>query len=93
MSFSTASPTAVRTSVHLGEDGFEYLVVTVGPDAGSAAGHRRASARAAKELLAERSETGAWELQRTVAYTGGVTRHWMRRRLTRVRATLGSGLG
>jgi hypothetical protein len=79
----------IHTSVTQADDGFEYLVVTVGAGSASAAHQRRQVAAAAKEVLAERAESGRWDLVRTVLYQGGVSRHWMRRRITRVASTLG----
>ena len=82
------STSTVRSSIHLADDGFEYLVVTVGAVSSSAAAQRGRAAAAAKEVLAERSEKGRWELMRTVLYQRGVSRHWMRRRVTKVSSTL-----
>lgn len=88
MTQSHGSPSTVRSSIHLADDGFEYLVVTVGSASASAAAQRGRAAASAKEVLVERSEQGRWELMRTVLYQGGVSRHWMRRRVTKVSSTL-----
>ena len=58
---------------------FEYLVITARP------GEHRSVARAA---LREHSEYGKWELVRTCLYEGGGQKHWMRRRVMRVKPTL-----
>jgi hypothetical protein len=85
MTDSYLSPTTLRSTTHVADDGYEYLVVTVGAGAGRSAKRRAA---AAKEALVERSDKGRWELLRTVLYQGGVSRHWMRRRITKVLPTL-----
>ncbi|GAB3656683.1 hypothetical protein GCM10027591_11450 [Zhihengliuella somnathii] len=60
-------------------DPYEYLVVTVYP------GESLAEARRG---LVEHAEYGKWELKRTVKYTGGVYRYWLRRRVMRVERTM-----
>lgn len=61
---------------------WEYLVLTVEPGESLADARRR---------LGEHAEYGRWELQRTVHYTGGARRHWLRRRVMRVASTLDVG--
>lgn len=58
---------------------WEYLVMTVAPHDSLGDARRR---------LVEHAEYGQWELRRTVLYRGGVRRHWLRRRVTRVPSTL-----
>lgn len=60
---------------------WEYLVITVAPHESIADARRR---------LVDHAEYGQWELQRSVHYRGGTRRHWMRRRVIRVRSTLQS---
>lgn len=59
---------------------WEYLVLTVSPDDSLAEARRR---------LVEHAEYGKWELQRSLLYRGGMRRYWMRRRVMKVRSTLG----
>ncbi|GAA3615180.1 hypothetical protein GCM10022199_19240 [Marihabitans asiaticum] len=44
-------------------------------------GATRSQIRAA---LAEQAEYGRWELHRTVVYTGGAQRSWLRRKIIRM---------
>lgn len=59
---------------------WEYLVLTVSPDDSLSEARRR---------LVEHAEYGKWELQRSLLYRGGMRRYWMRRRVMKVRSTLG----
>jgi len=36
---------------------------------------------AARLMLTSHAETGKWELARTVIYTGGTTKYWLRRKV------------
>ncbi len=72
-----SAPTAER--VRDPQDPYEYLVVTVYP------GQSLAQAR---QSLVEHAEYGKWELKRTVKYTGGLYRYWLRRRVMRVERTM-----
>ncbi|WP_435300135.1 DUF5703 family protein [Timonella sp. A28] len=38
-------------------------------------------------MLASEVENGKWELTRTVAYVGGTTKHWLRRKIIHVPAS------
>lgn len=58
---------------------YEYLVVTVGPDD---------SLPEARQRLAEHSEYGKWELERSVLYMGGGRRFWLRRKVYSVQRTV-----
>ncbi|HEY0188981.1 MAG TPA: DUF5703 family protein [Cellulomonas sp.] len=59
---------------------YEYRVVTI---------PRSTSRSDASRLLTDEAEHGRWELARTLLYTGGERRVWLRRRIIRVRSTLG----
>lgn len=59
---------------------YEYRVVTI---------PRTTSRGDARRLLTEQAEYGRWELARTLLYTGGDRKVWLRRRIIRVRSTLG----
>jgi hypothetical protein len=41
-------------------------------------------------MLTEEADYGRWELARTLVYTGGRRKVWLRRRIIRVRSTLDS---
>ncbi|GIG28841.1 hypothetical protein Cma02nite_14410 [Cellulomonas marina] len=43
----------------------------------------------ATRLLSEQAEYGRWELARTRLFAGGLRKVWLRRRIIRVRSTLG----
>ncbi len=43
----------------------------------------------ARRLLTDEAEYGRWELARTRLYVGGERKVWLRRRIIRVRSTLG----
>lgn len=47
----------------------------------------------ARRLLTDEAEYGRWELARTRLYAGGERKVWLRRRIIRVRSTLGGDLG
>ncbi|WP_454048884.1 DUF5703 family protein [Cellulomonas sp. Marseille-Q8402] len=77
-----------RTSLRTGRaDGpdmarqYEYRVVTI---------PRTTSRNDARRLLTDEAEYGRWELARTLLFTGGERKVWLRRRIIRVRSTLGS---
>lgn len=57
---------------------FEYLVLTVSPVE---------PLREARQRLTEHAEYGKWELTRTVIYTGGAQRYWLRRKVMKVART------
>ncbi len=59
---------------------YEYRVLTLG---------RGTSRGEARRLLTEHAELGRWELARTRLYAGGERKVWLRRRIIRVRSTLG----
>lgn len=63
---------------------YEYRVLTI---------PRATSRPDASRLLTDEAEHGRWELARTLLYTGGERKVWLRRRIIRVRSTLGSGEG
>ncbi|MFC7402353.1 DUF5703 family protein [Citricoccus sp. GCM10030269] len=62
------------------QDNWEYLVMTVSP---------RDSLPEVRRRVVEHAEYGKWELQRSILYRGGARRYWLRRRVMRVRSTLG----
>lgn len=74
---SMLAPTRYVSRQDDGRD-FEYLVLTCQP------GQSLAEAR---RHLAEHTEYGRWELRRSVIYSGGLRRYWMRRRMMRVTRT------
>ncbi|WP_370893089.1 DUF5703 family protein [Janibacter sp. GXQ6167] len=45
---------------------------------------RGATRSQVRRTLAEHAEYGHWELHRTVIYTGGLQRSWLRRKIIRV---------
>lgn len=59
---------------------YEFQIITV---------PRHASASSVRASLTEEAEYGRWELARTRTYLGGAKKMWMRRRIIRVRSTLG----
>ncbi|HEY0216538.1 MAG TPA: DUF5703 family protein [Cellulomonas sp.] len=60
---------------------YEYRVLTI---------PRTTTRGDARRMLTEQAEYGRWELARTLLYTGGDRKVWLRRRIIRVRSTLGS---
>ena len=60
---------------------YEYRVVTI---------PRTTSRTDARRLLTDEAEHGRWELARTLLYSGGERKVWLRRRIIRVRSTLGA---
>jgi len=64
-----------------GESAYEYLVLSVSP------GEPQQDVRRA---VREHTESGRWELSRTLIYQGGSRRYWMRRRVMRVESSLGA---
>jgi hypothetical protein len=59
---------------------YEYRVLTI---------PRSTTRSDARKLLTDEAEYGRWELARTLLYTGGERKVWLRRRIIRVRSTLG----
>jgi hypothetical protein len=59
---------------------YEYRVLTI---------PRSTSRNDARRLLTDEAEHGRWELARTLLFTGGERKVWLRRRIIRVRSTLG----
>ncbi|VTR78209.1 MULTISPECIES: DUF5703 family protein [Cellulomonas] len=59
---------------------YEYRVLTI---------PRTTSRNDARRMLTDEAEYGRWELARTLLYTGGERKVWLRRRIIRVRSTLG----
>lgn len=59
---------------------YEFQIITV---------PRRTSLSSVRSTLTEEAEYGRWELARTRIYLGGAKKVWMRRRIIRVRSTLG----
>ncbi|MGY5764577.1 DUF5703 family protein [Brachybacterium sp. DNPG3] len=59
---------------------YEFQIITVPP---------RTPLSAVRATLADEAEYGRWELARTRLYYGGGKKVWMRRRIIRVRSTLG----
>jgi hypothetical protein len=43
----------------------------------------------ARRMLTEHAELGRWELSRTLLFAGGERKVWLRRKVIRVRSTLG----
>jgi hypothetical protein len=60
---------------------YEYRVVTI---------PRSTSRGDASRLLTDEAEHGRWELARTLLFVGGERKVWLRRRIIRVRSTLGA---
>lgn len=63
---------------------YEFQIITVPP---------RTSVGQVRAHLTEEAEYGRWELARTRRYLGGGKKVWMRRRIIRVRSTLGDPSG
>ncbi|WP_430866877.1 DUF5703 family protein [Demequina aurantiaca] len=57
---------------------FEWRVVDIASDMSRSDAHG---------LLTEHAEYGQWELARSVIYTGGARRVWLRRRVMRLQRT------
>lgn len=53
---------------------------------------RTTSRRELRQLLTEEAEYGKWELSRLRLYAGGERKVWLRRRIIRVKPTLGHTL-
>lgn len=64
-----------------GPEDYEFQIITVPRDA---------PVSSVRASLTEEAEYGRWELARTRVYMGGAKRVWMRRRIIRVRSTLGN---
>jgi hypothetical protein len=58
---------------------YEYLVLTIGPEDSLPEARRR---------LAEHSEYGKWELERSRLYMGGSRRFWLRRKVYSIQRTV-----
>jgi hypothetical protein len=58
---------------------YEYRVLTI---------PRSINRNDAGRLLTDEAEYGRWELARTLLYSGGDRKVWLRRRIIRVRSTL-----
>ena len=58
---------------------YEYRLVTF---------DRSTSRADARALLTDHAEYGRWELARTLLYTGGERKVWLRRKVIRMRSTL-----
>lgn len=72
--------TAARTAPPVPRTGeYEHRLLTLGHDVSRAEVRR---------LLLDEAEQGRWELARTILYTGGVRKIWLRRRIIRARSTL-----
>lgn len=63
---------------------WEYRVVRIPPST---------SGNDARRMLTDEAEYGRWELARLRLYAGGERRAWLRRKIIRVRSTLGDALG
>lgn len=63
-----------------GDDGrgWEYMVITCQP--------RQSLAEARRQVI-DHAEYGHWELRRSVIYSGGIRKYWLRRRRIRVQRT------
>jgi hypothetical protein len=59
---------------------YEYRVVTI---------PRSTTRSDARKMLTDEAEHGRWELARTLLFAGGERKVWLRRRIIRVRSTLG----
>lgn len=57
---------------------YEYRMLTIGPEV---------SRSDARRLLTDEAEYGHWELARSVLFTGGRRKVWLRRKTMQVRAT------
>lgn len=51
---------------------------------------RTATTGEARRYLTDEAEYGRWELARSMIYQGGERKVWLRRRIIRVRSTLGA---
>lgn len=58
---------------------YEYRVITM---------PRGMSLTDSRQRLTAEAEQGHWELARTLVYTGGVRKYWLRRKTLRVESTL-----
>lgn len=58
---------------------WEYMVITCQP---------RESLKEVRRRLADHAEYGKWELRRSLIYTGGMRKYWLRRRIIKVERTL-----
>lgn len=63
-----------------GDDGrsWEYMVLTC---------QARESLAEVRRRVVDHAEYGHWELRRSVIYSGGVRKYWLRRRVMRVQRT------
>ena len=57
---------------------WEYMVVTCQP---------RESLAEVRRQVIDHAEYGRWELRRSMIYTGGMRKYWLRRRRMRVQRT------
>lgn len=73
----TTAPSRFFTESADGRD-WEYLVITCQP---------RESLAEVRRQVVDHAEYGRWELRRSVIYTGGVRKYWLRRRRIRVQRT------
>lgn len=78
-SADTAPEAGRSTSKHPTGLNWEYMVITCQP---------RESLSEVRRRIVEHAEYGKWELRRTRIYTGGVRKHWLRRRIMKVQRTL-----
>jgi hypothetical protein len=69
-----AAKSAARDRTH-----YEYRVITMPREVSVADSRRR---------LTEEAEHGHWELARSILYSGGARRFWLRRKTMRVESTL-----
>ena len=58
---------------------YEYRVVTLG---------HMTSPTEARRLLTDEAEYGRWELARTLLFSGGLRKVWLRRKIIHVQSTL-----
>ncbi|TDS83362.1 hypothetical protein EV640_11016 [Nesterenkonia aurantiaca] len=58
---------------------WEYMVITCQP---------QESLKEVRRRVTEHAEYGKWELRRSMIYTGGLRRYWLRRRVMRVQRTM-----
>jgi len=73
-----AHAVSVHSQRQSGSRHFEWRVVDIPRDL---------SRSDARSLLTEHAEYGQWELARSVLYTGGSRRVWLRRRVMRLQRT------
>ena len=71
----------MRTEPKLPPPEYEYRLVAL---------PRTASVSDARRYLTDEAEYGRWELSRSSVFTGGERKVWLRRRIIRVRSTLGA---